>query len=55
MRIVKKGTAMCRLKIIHWSTFSQADNLVLGLEIPPYRWNFCPWTKFPGARNSKNF
>jgi hypothetical protein len=33
----------------------RARNYVSGPEILPQGQNFCPWTKFLGARNSMNF
>jgi hypothetical protein len=49
------GTTVERLKITQRSAFYRAGNLVSGPEISPQGRNFCPWTKFPGARNSTNF
>jgi hypothetical protein len=50
---VGKGTTVQRLEITQRREISRARNFALGPEIPPQGRNFCPWTKFLGAGNSK--
>jgi hypothetical protein len=52
---VGKGTTIEMLEITQRRENSRAKNYVLGPEILPQGRNFCPWTKFPGAKNSMNF
>jgi hypothetical protein len=52
---VGKGNTVERLEITQRRENSRARNYVLGPEIPPQGWNFRPWTKILGARNSINF
>jgi hypothetical protein len=50
-----KGDYCRNAQITQRSVFHRAGNLVSGPEILPQGRNFCPWTKFLGARNSMNF
>jgi hypothetical protein len=51
-----KGDYCRNAQITQRSVFHRAGNLVSGPEILPQGRNFCPWTKFLGARNlAKSF
>jgi hypothetical protein len=50
---VGKGTTVERLEITQRREISRAGNYASRPEILPQGRNFHPWTKFPGAGNSK--